>query len=237
MIRVLILTIGIFLLFYILKSMFPSVKHNQNKPAEPYIDKNFVLKPYDESLPLNESIEKSWNRIIAHWKNKKPTIESKPCKQATKEELDKLQVALQVNLPKSFLDNLRICNENQIVIDNDNWFGWFGPEHRYTITHKEDYSDIVHTNYDMRNIYHEEWNPKWIQFYDWNGNYNLFLDMSNGKGAVYIFDPEMAEPLDKYKWTDSYEEWLEIVSNEVENHDELRCESFEKILGISQTMI
>ena len=233
MIRVLLLILGIFLLFYILKSMFPTPKHNNNKQLEPYVDKSFILQPYDDTLPLTESIEKSWNRIISHWKNKKPTIANKPCKQATKEELDELQVALQVNLPKSFLDNLRICNENKRVIDNDNWFGWFGSENRYTITHSETYGDIVHNNYEMRELYHDAWNPKWIQFYDWNGNYNLFLDMRNDKGAVYIFDPEISESLDKYKWTDSYDEWLKIVAVEVENHNELRCETLEKLLGIS----
>lgn len=232
MIRALLLIVGVFLLFYIFKSMLAPVKHN-NKQVEPYIDKNFILKPYNDTLPLNKSIEKSWNKIISHWKNNKPTIAGKPCKQATKEELDELQVALQVNLPKSFLDNLRICNESLRIIDNENWFGWFGPEHRYVITHSTTYGDIVYNNYQMRELYQDEWNPKWIQFYDWNTNYNLYLDMSNGKGAVYIFDPEMAEPLNKYKWTDSYEEWLEIVAVEVENYDELRCETLETVLGIS----
>jgi cell wall assembly regulator SMI1 len=237
MIKLIALVVLLLIVVYIFRSISLEPE-KQNSRGESdilnYKDPNFVLIPYDTDKPLNESVVDSWNKIQRYWKEKHPDLMETPCKKASKDELDELQKILQVNLPKAFLDNFAICNEGVRHKDDSNWFGWFGPESRY-IVNKEDrsYGDIIYIYKTMNDLYQDEWNKKWIPFYDWNTNYNLVLDMSKN-GRVFVFDPEMAEPIDKYIWTNSYEEWLEIVANEVEQYGELRCETIESVLGFSQ---
>lgn len=239
MIKLIGLVILALVVIYIFKSISIESK-NKNSINESdilnYKDPNFSLTPYDIDEPLNESIVKSWNKIQSYWKEKHPDLMGTPCKKALKYELDELQKILQVNLPKAFLDNFAICNEDLRYKDQENWVYWFGPESRYVVN-KEDtsFNDLATMYKEMNDIYREEWDKKWIPFYDWNGNYNLILDMNNN-GRVIVFDPEMAEPFDKYVWTSSYEEWLEIVANEVEKYGELRVETIESVLNISQNI-
>ena len=237
MIKLIGLIVLLLIVVYIFRSFsLESKKQNSIEESDilNYKDPNFILIPYDDNKPLNESIVDSWNKIQRYWKEKQPDLMKNPCKKASKDELDELQKILQVNLPKSFLDNFAICNEDLRYENQEKWVSWFGPESRYVVN-KEDisFNDLVTIYKEMNDIYREEWNKKWIPFYDWNGNYNLVLDMNNN-GRIFVFDPEMAEPIDKYVWTNSYEEWLEIVANEVELYGELRCETIESVLGFSQ---
>lgn len=237
MIKLIGIIVLVLIAIYIFKSISPESKNNNSVEESDilnYKDPNFILIPYDINKPLNESVVDSWNKIQNYWKEKHPDLMETPCKKASKDELDELQKILQVNLPKAFLDNFAICNEDLRYKDQENWVYWFGPESRYVIN-KEDnsYNDLVTMYKEMNDIYRDEWNKKWIPFYDWNGNYNLVLDMNNN-GRVFVFDPEMAERIDKYVWTNSYEEWLEIVAKEVEQYGELRVETIESVLGISQ---
>ena len=187
----------------------------------------YILKNYNEGkIVMNNSkkIEKIWDKMFEYWKK----IESKPyCNKATNEEIEKFQKTLKLELPNSFVNSLKICNGEKI-----------------DILYEKKYNDLIENNpyediklgiiglFDINKIleyrYIAEDTPNdWIPLAYWYGAYVAILDTRKDTFGQVLLG---VEELGVYKvWANNYEEWLEIVSNEVIKNGEIKEEFLEKI--------
>jgi len=148
-------------------------------------------------------------------------------------------------LPESFKKSLKISNgEIEVDTEDQNMSTWFGDWNKllncdeifklskdyYAHFSKEE--DIFPWNeiYGIKNI-PQKWSEKFIVFLDNNCEIYVLLDMREGEreGQVLIVDIEAGILA---FWASSYEEWFEMVVDEVLQYGELRVETMEKLLGI-----
>jgi hypothetical protein len=190
-------------------------------------------------------MKKNWERLFAYWANNQiefwhngkieKFVADTKCVGANISEIDKIKHYYNINIPNALLDSLLICNES------NRWFGFNGWGLLYGT------KEMIDTSMSFENSPKNEsgfykfvgmgiTNPatifpkKWIPIFDWNGKYFVALDMlSSNKGQVIIISVEDSVVL---KWANSYEEWFEMVVDEVVKYGELRLETMEKLLGI-----
>ena len=160
-------------------------------------------------------------------------------KSASTDEIKDLESNLGVALPKSFNESLSInAYEPQDQGFVYPWLGSFNmmqnPEEIVEITTEnredldyevfEDPNDLMQEDYEM-------WSDKWIVIFDWNGNYCAVLDLREDEEfygnvlCMCIEDGTIA------KWADSYEEWFELVVDEVLRYGQLRLSTIENLLS------
>jgi cell wall assembly regulator SMI1 len=192
------------------------------------------------------SIQQNWDKLIKYWKNHHGIKYRKDfnCQGATEEEFKNLKNMYDV-VPTDYLDSLKICATSK---DKENNFYYFidssGFGQLYGI------NDIIQkvSNYPKNTYISDKGayqfvsgnlkNPpmllpkQWIPIFDWNGDYIVAIDMlSENKGQIIVF---CMEDSTLAKWTDSYEEWFELVVNEVLQYGELRVETIEKVLQMPE---
>ena len=172
----------------------------------------------------SKTIEKIWDNMFSYWK----TIESKPhCKGATKDEIKKLKDNLKLKLPETFIRSLEICNGD--VLEE---------------TYEKKYNEEIKKNpyqhiklgtielFDINKILEfryvgEETPEEWIPLAYWYGTYTIALDTREatfGQVLLAVIEDDLFKV-----WTNTYEEWLEIVANEVIKYGEVREEMLEQI--------
>lgn len=182
-----------------------------------YVGNNIKKNKGIVSMNGIKTIEQTWNKIFSYWE----TVESKPyCKGATKEEIKTLKDNLKLELPDTFIRSLEICN-GEIL------------EKAYEKKYNEEIKKNPYQNiklgiirlFDINKILEyryvgEDTPEEWIPLAYWYGTYNVVLDTREATFGQVLFG--IVED-DHFKvWTNSYEEWLELMAKEVEEHGEVR---------------
>jgi cell wall assembly regulator SMI1 len=162
---------------------------------------------------------------------------------ASLDEILKLEEVLNIKLPISFKESLQINDKD--IIENHNFYPWLGGWNQLFSC-----KDIINHELELQKyrwfckngsfeyIFGDVENPKysepkeWIPICNWNGDYIIAIDMlSKNKGQIIVYSNEDSIVS---KWTDSYEDWFKVVVDEVLKYGELRVETIEKILHISE---
>jgi len=188
-----------------------------------------------EMKPMD--INHSWDKLIKYWKNQN-ILDNTKCQGANVTEIEKLKNYYK-DVPESLLKSLALCNnlERVLGIKNENWGSLYSIN--YILETSENFSTFEQKSVGYyREVLGNINNPKtampkgWIPIYDWNSDYIVAIDMlSKNKGQVIVFCLEFGTVA---KWTDSYEEWFELVVNEVLQYGELRVETIEKVLQMPE---
>ena len=191
------------------------------------------------------SIKNSWERLLSYWKSDKNSTQKIEieCKGAIDIEINKLK-ELYDEIPDEYIKSLEICNP--ISDKNENYHSWVDSS-GWGYLH--DINRIISLTDNWKKhkffsetgvfdyVYGDVSNPKnsaleqWIPIYDWNTDYVVAIDMlSKNKGQVIVFCMEDGTLA---KWTNSYEEWFELVVEEVLKYGELRVETIESVLALA----
>jgi len=177
-------------------------------------------------------VKQTWEKIFLYWK----TIESKPyCQGATTDDIKLLQEKLQLKLPDEFIKSLMICNDEKLDREYEKKFRMEIEKNPYKkiLLGKiglleikeiiESYAIRLYTYCEYSNT-PKEWIPLTTH---WYGTYESILDTREGTFGQVLFS--VGEE-DMYKvWANSYEEWLELIANEVTVHGEVREEMLEHV--------
>jgi len=175
------------------------------------------------NMELNTQVKEQWNRLFKYYENNL----TKKCKGASYKRIIEVENEFNVNLPKSFVDSFRICDE-RYIFNTSKKHGWFGEHEHYSIDNiYYDWYNLVIVNREMRE-YAEYWKDEWIVFYSYESWFDVILDTKTGQ--VYL---KSATDDNYIIWADSYEKWLKMVVDEVIQYGELRLETIEKLLEIS----
>lgn len=155
-----------------------------------------------------------WNKLFEHQRKRGFDVS---CSGATSEQLDSLINSVKCEIPKSLIESLTICSDEKA----EGSYGWIDIYN----------ADLINEFYTRKHLY-PEWNVNWIQIYDYDSDYVVYIDMTEGsskKGQVFCL--EAFSELPAKMWVNSYEEWLEIMVNEIIEHDQIRYELFEMFMA------
>jgi len=167
-------------------------------------------------MKFNKNIQKEWNKLFKKYENSLV----KECKGTDKRKILEVEETFGV----SFIDSFYICDERYIF---DSYKGWLGEFDLYSLTNGHDnYFNLIERNKELRE-YDSHWKEEWIAFYDYETWFYAILDTKTKQ--VYL---QSSTDIEYIVWANSYEEWFEMVVDEVIEYGELRLETIENLLGI-----
>lgn len=159
-------------------------------------------------------------------------------KSASIDAIKDIKTSLGVALPMSFKESLSInAYEPQ---DQGFVYPWLGswnvmqnPEEiiKLSMQNREFEWEVFKETNDLIQEDYEMWSDKWVVVFDWNGDYFVALDLREDEefyGNVLCFCIEDGSIA---KWADSYEEWFELVVDEVLQYGQLRISTIENLLS------
>lgn len=179
------------------------------------------------------TIEENWERLLKYWDSRNIFNDFK-CQGASAVEIERVKNYYK-DIPESLLKSLAFCNnfKRALGVENDNWGELYDIDNMleaselYPTFGENDagwYSDVLG---DIK-IPDTAMPKEWIPIYDWNTDYVVAIDMlSENKGQIIMFGLEWSMIR---LWANSYEEWFEMVVNEVLEYGELRPETLEDVI-------
>lgn len=147
------------------------------------------------------------------------------CQGASDEEIETLKTSFEVGPPESFIDVFKYCSKDdpKYADVRENCSIIFG-----TSSCQHSISLMKQINKDMSEI--DDSFKDQIIFYDWDATYYAVLNMrqddkSYGKVLCVHLESGIFDV-----WADSYEEWLELMVNEVVRSGDVDSKFIEKVL-------
>lgn len=169
------------------------------------------------------TVEESLNILKNYWEKQNRGLAAR-CQGATDEEIETLKTLSDFELPTSFIDVYKLCNEDDSDIKTaEESFMWFGiASVQFSIQR------VKEMNQDMSDV--DDFYKDQLFFYDWDGTYYAALNIdknskSFGKVVCIYLETGFSVP-----WADSYEEWLEQMVNEVLKSGEVDSGFIEEVL-------
>ncbi len=188
-----------------------------------------------------KSIDSIWDDLFAYWKENEPAFTQ--CDSATDQEIIELEKYLQPQLPNEFKQSLGRCNNypkdpTDIQKSSCNFTGGGG------------ILFDINTIYELHNEYKEYmydggaygkidprldpkdivWSHYWIPIYSWNCDEMILLDLrediKDQYGQILYLDQEY-DTLGIC--TNSYQEFLELISNAILDHGAFDRNDMKKI--------
>jgi len=191
---------------------------------------------------IMNKIEKIWNSLFEYWKDNEPAFSG--CIGATQSEIDELEQALNIKLPESLKQSLKMCNSYPADYSNVKKSSCLvvgGAGELYNTKNiLESYNALKETMYyDGEAMTYDyldktflscdtKFSKNWIPIYSWNCDIIAYLDLrldSNIHGQILYEDIESGQ---LGIWADSYEDFLESIAKDILEYGEYR-EGFKKV--------
>lgn len=188
------------------------------------------------------TVTENWDRLKNYWQIKLK-VSSIKCNGATDEEIAELEMKLQLKLPQSYIDSLKICNQSYFSVEEGSRYAWFGaPSRPLSIR------DVIFTANDLPQYYvgmkfediygdivepESKWPDGWVPIlgaFQYFGMIDLRPGIGDQYGQVLLSDPVNGKLT---VWAKSYEEFFNIAVNTVIKSGGISERYYEKKLHLS----